>query len=138
MTVVNQRRPPIARGGAGARADAADAHRFPLLCARPLDLDARPVVLAGPNGAGKTNLLEAVSFLAPGRGLRGATLAGVGRRGADGQPIGPWAVAAELACGSDSRALGTGPDPAQVEGRASGASCASTASPRRARPRSAS
>ena len=35
-----------------------------------LDLDDRPVVLSGVNGAGKTNLLEAVSFLAPGRGLR--------------------------------------------------------------------
>src|SRR3981189_463192 len=33
-----------------------------------------PVVLVGPNGAGKTNLLEAISFLAPGRGLRRATL----------------------------------------------------------------
>jgi len=30
------------------------------------------VVLAGPNGAGKTNLLDAISLLAPGRGLRGA------------------------------------------------------------------
>ena len=36
-----------------------------------LVLDGRPVWLAGPNGAGKTNLLEAVSFLIPGRGLRG-------------------------------------------------------------------
>ena len=35
-----------------------------------LRLDGRPVVLTGPNGAGKTNLLEAVSFLSPGRGLR--------------------------------------------------------------------
>ena len=34
-----------------------------------LDLDDRPVALSGANGAGKTNLLEAVSFLAPGRGL---------------------------------------------------------------------
>jgi DNA replication and repair protein RecF len=33
------------------------------------------VVLFGANGAGKTNLLEALSFLAPGRGLRGAALA---------------------------------------------------------------
>ena len=33
-----------------------------------------PVVLVGPNGAGKTNLIEAISFLAPGRGLRRATL----------------------------------------------------------------
>lgn len=81
-----------------------------------IDLDARPVVLAGPNGAGKTNILEAVSFLAPGRGLRRATLSGVGRRNNEGDPVGPWAVAAELCCGSDTRALGTGPDPAQVEG----------------------
>ena len=35
-------------------------------------VDDRPVVLTGPNGAGKTNLLEAISFLAPGRGLRRA------------------------------------------------------------------
>lgn len=40
-----------------------------------LDLDSRPVVLIGPNGAGKTNVLEALSFLAPGRGLRGARMA---------------------------------------------------------------
>src|SRR5919202_1663252 len=49
-----------------------------------LDLDARPVVLFGPNGAGKTNLLEAVSFLAPGRGLRRAMLAEVARAASDG------------------------------------------------------
>src|SRR4029450_10369326 len=46
-----------------------------------LDLDAGPVVLTGPNGAGKTNLLEAVSFLSPGRGLRNARLADVERIG---------------------------------------------------------
>ena len=39
-----------------------------------LDVDAAPVVLTGPNGAGKTNLLEAISYLSPGRGLRGARL----------------------------------------------------------------
>ena len=37
-----------------------------------LETDGRPVVLTGPNGAGKTNLLEAISYLVPGRGLRGA------------------------------------------------------------------
>ena len=46
-----------------------------------LDLDAGPVVLTGPNGAGKTNLLEAVSFLSPGRGLRSAKLSEIDRRG---------------------------------------------------------
>ncbi len=45
-----------------------------------LETDPRPVVLAGPNGAGKTNLLEAISFLVPGRGLRGARLREVARR----------------------------------------------------------
>ena len=48
--------------------------------------DGRPVVLTGPNGAGKTNLLEAVSFLAPGRGLRRAGLSEVERHpGAQGR-----------------------------------------------------
>jgi DNA replication and repair protein RecF len=52
-----------------------------------LEVDPRPVVLTGPNGAGKTNLLEAVSLLAPGRGLRRARLAEIDRRdGADGGP----------------------------------------------------
>ena len=37
-----------------------------------LNVSGRPVVLAGPNGAGKTNVLDAISLLAPGRGLRGA------------------------------------------------------------------
>jgi len=44
-----------------------------------LDLDARHLVLTGENGAGKTNLLEAVSFLSPGRGLRRAAYADVVR-----------------------------------------------------------
>jgi DNA replication and repair protein RecF len=58
------------------------------------------VLLSGENGAGKTNLLEAVSMLAPGRGLRGAALAEMRRKGADGG----WAVAAKL---SDTD-IGTG------------------------------
>jgi DNA replication and repair protein RecF len=48
-----------------------------------LDLDQRHVVLTGENGAGKTNLLEAVSFLSPGRGLRRAAYSEVGRLGGD-------------------------------------------------------
>jgi len=58
-----------------------------------LNLDGRPVVLTGENGAGKTNLLEALSFLAPGRGLRWARLSEVTRIGAPAQT---WAVAVSL------------------------------------------
>src|SRR3954471_5361056 len=50
------------------------------------------VLLFGENGAGKTNLLEAVSMLTPGRGLRGAALSDMARRSASGA----WAVAARL------------------------------------------
>ncbi|MBB6012135.1 DNA replication and repair protein RecF [Aquamicrobium lusatiense] len=49
-----------------------------------LELKPGPVVLSGDNGAGKTNLLEAVSLLAPGRGLRRAPYADVAREGGDG------------------------------------------------------
>ena len=63
-----------------------------------LDCDMRPAVLTGPNGAGKTNLLEAISFLLPGRGLRRARLTDVTRGNAgDILPGGlRWAVAATL------------------------------------------
>jgi DNA replication and repair protein RecF len=58
-----------------------------------LDLDGRPVALFGPNGAGKTNLMEAVSLLSPGRGLRRATAEEIIRRP---EAIG-WKVRASLA-----------------------------------------
>ncbi len=45
-----------------------------------LDLDNRHVVLTGENGAGKTNLMEAVSLLSPGRGLRRAAYAEISRK----------------------------------------------------------
>jgi DNA replication and repair protein RecF len=69
-----------------------------------LALDGRPVVLTGPNGAGKTNLLEAISFLSPGRGLRRADLGEVARRPGDGA----WAVAATIRNASGDTDLGTG------------------------------
>ncbi len=55
---------------------------------------ARVCVITGPNGSGKTNLLEAVSLLAPGRGLRGARIAEFGRRGPDGPHA--WGVVGHL------------------------------------------
>jgi DNA replication and repair protein RecF len=70
------------------------------------DGDSRPVVLTGPNGAGKTNLLEAVSYLAPGRGLRGARLSDVDRRNGKGG----WAVAATVQTQEGPVDVGTGRD----------------------------
>src|SRR5581483_2598441 len=65
---------------------------------------AGPVVLVGPNGAGKTNLIEAISFLTPGRGLRRATLAEVAFAEGDGS----WAVSAEVEGALGLAVLGTG------------------------------
>lgn len=72
-----------------------------------LALDGRPVVLTGENGAGKTNLLEAVSLLSPGRGLRGVPYAEIARD--DG--AGGWAVAATLETAQGPLRIGTGIEP---------------------------
>jgi DNA replication and repair protein RecF len=69
-----------------------------------IELSGSPVVLVGPNGAGKTNLIEAISFLAPGRGLRRATLEEVAFQEGNGS----WAVAAEVDGALGLAALGTG------------------------------
>jgi len=66
------------------------------------------VVLHGPNGAGKTNLLEAVSLLTPGKGLRGATAQEMGRR-EPGEAVGrAWAVMVTLDEAGEEVRLGTG------------------------------
>ncbi|HEY0412027.1 MAG TPA: AAA family ATPase, partial [Allosphingosinicella sp.] len=62
------------------------------------------VVLTGENGAGKTNVLEAVSLLSPGRGLRGASLAEMARIGGSGG----FAVAAQLSPFPSGEELGVG------------------------------
>lgn len=67
------------------------------------------VLLFGENGAGKTNLLEAVSLLTPGRGLRSVSLSDMARKGASGG----WAVAAKL----DEADIGTGTQPGAPERR---------------------
>jgi DNA replication and repair protein RecF len=69
-----------------------------------LAVEAGPVVLVGPNGAGKTNLIEAISFLAPGRGLRRAALDEVAFSEGDGS----WAVSAEIEGELGLATLGTG------------------------------
>lgn len=77
-----------------------------------LEPHGRSVWLAGPNGAGKTNLLEAISLLSPGKGLRGVSLAEVGRR-LPGEAVGrAWAVSARVSDGEEDTQLGTGTDSA--------------------------
>jgi DNA replication and repair protein RecF len=88
-------------------------------CSARLELDAGPVVLTGPNGAGKTNLLEALSFLSPGRGLRNARLSDVDRRDFNGAAAASgWAVAATVKTRRGAVAVGTGRDAATGERRA--------------------
>lgn len=77
-----------------------------------IETDPRPVVLTGPNAAGKTNLLEAISFLSPGRGLRGARVVEVDRIGG-----GPFAVAARIDGQDGPVEIGTGRQEAERERR---------------------
>lgn len=98
------------------------AHRRPLLAVTrvslanfrsyvraELELSGHPVVLAGPNGAGKTNLLDAISLLSPGRGLRGARLSEHTRKApqmAANDVL--WAVSATIRRDSENYEVGTG------------------------------
>ena len=87
--------------------------------AAKLDVARDLVVLVGPNGAGKTNLLEAVSFFVPGRGLRRATLDEV----AFGEGDGSWAVSAEVEGALGLATLGTGIEPPHEREMATSRQC---------------
>jgi DNA replication and repair protein RecF len=109
-----------ARSSAGAAAQRVGVTRLVLTDFRnyheaKLTLGTEPVVLTGPNGAGKTNLLEALSFLAPGRGLRGAKSTEIDRRPDPGDS--GWAVAAVVATRNGAVRVGTGRDPTASERR---------------------
>ena len=84
-----------------ARLSLADFRNYPSLV---LDCAPGAVVLTGDNGAGKTNLLEAISFLSPGRGLRRAVLEDVARAGA----ANGFAVHARVQGGFGEVEIGTG------------------------------
>ncbi|HEX4508101.1 MAG TPA: DNA replication/repair protein RecF [Alphaproteobacteria bacterium] len=71
-----------------------------------IEADPGIIVLTGPNGAGKTNLLEAISLLSPGRGLRGARSADFQRL--NGPPEAIWGVAATIAGPDGDTLAGTG------------------------------
>ncbi len=77
--------------------------RYRSYAAAELRFDAPMQVFTGPNGAGKTNLLEAVSLLGPGRGLRGARIGEVAQQG------GPsWSVSGTFDDGLGGFEIGTG------------------------------
>jgi DNA replication and repair protein RecF len=71
-----------------------------------------PVILTGPNGSGKTNILEAISLLAPGRGLRRAKASEIQNR----NEADPWGVSVSLITPLGDLKIGTGKDPDQGEG----------------------
>ncbi|MCR9072275.1 MAG: DNA replication/repair protein RecF [Alphaproteobacteria bacterium] len=85
--------------------------RFRNHAATTLQIDRPVAVLTGANGSGKTNLLEAVSFLSPGRGMRRARLSDIDRVG----DAGPWAVSAQVAGKLGDARIGTGRD-AEADG----------------------
>ena len=84
-----------------------------------IDVGAALLVLVGPNGAGKTNLIEAISFLVPGRGLRRATLEDVAFSEGDGS----WAVSADVEGALGLASLGTGIEPPASEDAAPTRKC---------------
>jgi len=69
-----------------------------------IEVDSRPVVLIGRNGVGKTNILEAISFLVPGRGLRRSKISEIDNISGNS----PWAIAAEICGISGEASIGTG------------------------------
>jgi DNA replication and repair protein RecF len=83
-----------------------------------LVLDGRPVCLFGPNGAGKTNILEALTLLAPGRGLRGASLMDLAQGGEEGAAdrARPWVVSADLELDAARFTVGVGAERAPEGG----------------------
>ena len=82
-----------------------------------IEIDAPKVLLLGENGAGKTNLMEAVSLLAPGRGLRRAKTEHLPRVGA---PAPDWAVSARLVGAGEPVTIGTGVQSEMIGGRDGG------------------
>lgn len=81
-----------------------------------LPLGPQSVVLVGSNGAGKTNILEAVSMLGTGRGLRGAAYGDLARLNGPGG----WTVSARLMRDGAEIAIGTGQPPTAQGGTPSG------------------
>ena len=81
-------------------------------CNLRIEANIAPIIITGENGSGKTNILEAISFLTPGRGLRSAKLADIKRILPPEEEIlninGGWSVAAEILKNNEEYLIGTG------------------------------
>ena len=77
-----------------------------------IEAEIAPIIITGENGSGKTNILEAISFLTPGRGLRSAKLADIKRILPPEEEIlnlnSGWSVAAEILKNNEEYLIGTG------------------------------
>lgn len=77
-----------------------------------IEADISPIVITGENGSGKTNILEAISFLTPGRGLRGSKLSDIKNIASTNLSLSPsdngWYVAAEILKNNEEHLIGTG------------------------------
>jgi DNA replication and repair protein RecF len=98
MDVADPRRPHVRLTRLGLR----DYRNYAAL---DLRLDGRHVCLFGQNGSGKTNLIEAVSMLSPGRGLRGAEFGDLVRQTPDGEAARGWAISTDIRDGDVDRRI---------------------------------
>ena len=98
MDVADPRRPHVRLTRLGLR----DYRNYAAL---DLRLDGRHVCLFGHNGSGKTNLLEAVSMLSPGRGLRGAEFSDLVRQTSEGEAARGWAISTNVRDGDVDRRI---------------------------------
>lgn len=98
MDVADPRRPHVRLTRLGLR----DYRNYAAL---DLRLDGRHVCLFGQNGSGKTNLLEAVSMLSPGRGLRGAEFSDLVRQTQEGEAARGWAISTSVRDGDVDRRI---------------------------------
>jgi len=98
MDVADPRRPHVRLTRLGLR----DYRNYAAL---DLRLDGRHVCLFGQNGSGKTNLLEAVSMLSPGRGLRGAEFGDLVRQTAEGEAARGWGISTNVRDGDVDRRI---------------------------------
>ena len=81
-----------------------------------VETDAGPQVIVGANGSGKTNLLEALSLLSPGQGLRRVPFNDLARSSGDGS----FAVSARAHTLAAPRISARGSQPEQVHGERAG------------------